>query len=145
MFVPFEILSYRYPSITTLPTSLYYEIPAISPTQALIRLANFEEHLLQAHGKPTNHLIFTHASTLDLFSVLPANEYRYVFWRDVQSSKRFFFLWSPDKAKIKDKMISASCKGEVCNHFAVHTELSYTDFEETDNVLEAIRNTINKT
>ena len=47
--------------------------------------------------------------------------------------KLVFFVWAPDTAKIKDKMLIASTKDTVKKNFiGISIEIQATEFSETD-------------
>lgn len=77
----------------------------------------------------------------DFTSALPPNECRYgVFDLEYSKSdadgvrqKILFFVWAPDTAKIKDKMLTASSKDAIKKQLVgISTEIQATDASEFD-------------
>ena len=79
------------------------------------------------------------ASYDDFIAALPPNAGRYGVFDleypegDGIRQKLVFFVWAPDTAKIKDKMLIASTKDTVKKNFVgISIEIQATEFAETN-------------
>ncbi|KAJ1675866.1 cofilin [Spiromyces aspiralis] len=84
----------------------------------------------------------------DFVKRLPEDECRWAVYdmtfdtKDGQRSKLVFFSWTPDKAKVKNKMMYASSKQALKSIFTgIHNDIQATDFDDVqlDAVVDKIK------
>ena len=113
-----------------------HEITQICPLigcswpDALVTLAQFEFHTFKKDNAPPKRLVFTSITMDEILALLPATDCRYIMYRNLQTGKRFLIHWGCANAKIRLRMLSASCTSLVARKFDKDMTITVSEIDD---------------